>query len=276
VGGHDLAGAEAKLRRAELHFHTLDALVVDFRTEAYAVQPENDWTKGQTVIFAEPLREPPSLYWGPIIGDFVHNIRSALDHLVFALAAARKGPPPELVKGTKWERLSFPIRLDDTEWNSIRCDRLWALSDRQAAAIYDLQPFTTGQNAPEREPLAMLEELWNIDKHRHLHLINATVELAEVISVRPREGFPDITLKVVWQRAPGPLKERAEIARIEQVGVPMTNMPENAYGSPLPPGRSVQRRASSPWGATASYAERHGPDGPGDRRRVLGRRFYSQ
>lgn len=170
-------GAAAKLRRGEAHFQALDALVDNFRTEAYSVQFESDFPKsGQTIVFAEPLQEPPAVEWGPMIGDCAHG--------------------------------------------------LWAIDPDLTAPIKKLQPFCTGQQAPEREPLAMLHELSNIDKHAHPQLVNATVELADVISVRPFEGAPDITFNVVWQRAPGPLKERTEIARVEQVGLPITNMPE--------------------------------------------------
>lgn len=222
----DLSDAIAKLGRSRDHFGILVELVAAFRRDAYRVEAQNDWPNSmQVVVFAEPLRDPPAREWGPIIGDIVHNLRSALDNMVYALASFREGPAPDPVEG-KWARLAFPVRRTDAEWRSIRSDRLWALDDTEADAIRGLQPFSTGQESPEREPLMILEALWNIDKHRHLHLVGATFELADVISVRPFDSAPDIPLKVISQRAAGPLKDRTEIARLEQVGPPWTNMPE--------------------------------------------------
>jgi len=85
----------------------------------------------------------------------------------------------------------------------------------------------TGKNAHEREPLAVLQELWNIDKHRHLHLVNATVELHDVLTVNPFPGIDDpqglmtnLEFEVVSKRTPGPLKGRTEIGRARLIHKP--------------------------------------------------------
>ena len=85
----------------------------------------------------------------------------------------------------------------------------------------------TGRDAPDREPLAVLQELWNIDKHRHLHLVNATVELHDVLTVNPFEGANDpdglmasLEFEVVSKRGPGPLIDRTEIGRARLVRKP--------------------------------------------------------
>jgi hypothetical protein len=99
------------------------------------------------------------------------------------------------------------------------------------ASLQGLQPYVTGPQAPNREPLAVLDELWNIDKHRHLHLVNATIELRDVISVEAIPGIPRIEFEIVSKRAPGPLKGPAEIGRarpVDRPGVqtPRTNLPQ--------------------------------------------------
>jgi hypothetical protein len=227
-----LEAAEAKLRRAELHFQTLDTLAVDFRSDAYRVESEKDWPKSNEIlIFAEPLREPPSVEWGPIIGDIVHNLRSALENAIWALSVAYSGPAPKhpLPKGSRWADVRFPITLRARDWKGDCAHGLWAIDPKLWTPIKELQPFSTGQNAPEREPLAVLHELSNIDKHAYPHLVNATIELADVFSVSPFEGAPDVDFEVLWKRAPGPLKERTQIAQINPVPRPPVlamNLPE--------------------------------------------------
>jgi hypothetical protein len=80
-----------------------------------------------------------------------------------------------------------------------------------------LQPFNHGKDAPKK-PLAILDELWNIDKHRHLHLALFFVGLHDVKGKGPKFDF-----RVVKKKPPGPFKGRAEIGKVEAVGGPYPN-----------------------------------------------------
>jgi hypothetical protein len=86
-----------------------------------------------------------------------------------------------------------------------------------------LQPYVTGQNASERELLAVLDELCNIDKHRQLHLVNTTIKLGDILSVNPFPGGPEIgnigNFEVVSKEPARHLIGRAEIGRARQVPV---------------------------------------------------------
>src|SRR5438105_1135848 len=65
------------------------------------VEPET----GRRVVTLE-VDEPTPAGWGPIIGDILHNCRSALDHLAYALAVTNLGSPlPEKVE----TNTEFPI-----------------------------------------------------------------------------------------------------------------------------------------------------------------------
>jgi len=77
--------------------------------------------------------------------------------------------------------------------------------------------FNYGQDAPKK-PLAVLDELWNIDKHRHLHLTLFFVGLHDVESKRP-----EIKFRILKKKPPGPFKGRAETGRVEPVGGPYRN-----------------------------------------------------
>jgi hypothetical protein len=74
-----------------------------------------------------------------------------------------------------------------------------------------LQPFNHGQRAP-KQPLAILDELWNTDKHRRLHLTFYFVDLQDVIV--EREGIHFIVLEKEADRS---FNGRTEHRRIRDV-----------------------------------------------------------
>jgi len=230
---------EGKLRNANEHLKALAALVDTFALKAYSVDAQPDfWSetwppaKGDVIIWAEAVADPPSVLWGPIIGDIVHGFRSALDQLIWGLSVDHQFPgniPPSgrIPWGNPWRDVWFPVCNSCDAWKNAAKTQLRYVDPTLAAKLKPLQPFVTGQNAPEREPLAVLQELWNIDKHRHLHLVNATVELHDVLSVDPFPDIPNTTgvdlmlnFEIVSRRAPGPLVGRAEVGRARHIRKP--------------------------------------------------------
>lgn len=228
----------AKADRAYEHLQTLTELISAFATKAYSVAMHPDfWTEpmppanGDVIIWAEATEPPPSILWGPIIGDIVHGFRSALDQLAWGLSVEQQAPTPPpsdpIPRDNPWRNIRFPICQSCDAWKSGVKNQLWAIDPALVAKLKPLQPFVTGKNAPDREPLAVLQELWNIDKHRHLHLVNATVELHDVLTVNPFEGMADpddllanLEFEVVSKRAPGPLVNRTEIGRARLIRKP--------------------------------------------------------
>ena len=214
--------SQAKVDRANEHVACLSALIRAFTAKAYRVYTEPDWVSepdggaGQVIIFGEAIEQPPSVLWGPVIGDIVHCFRSALDQLAWSLSVAHdpQGPPAEPIpRANPWRNIWFPICVSSASWDAAARNQLWAVDPALLARLKPFQPFLTGQNAPDREPLAVLNELWNIDKHRHLHLVNASVELHDVIQAEGFPGMSKTTFHVVSKRAGGPLVGRAELGR---------------------------------------------------------------
>lgn len=124
-----------------------------------------------------------ALMWAVILGDVVHNWRSALDHLVWqlvALDAEKDGStdhqfPIASSGGAYWSRTK------DGQ-DSLRTRRLRHISDRHKIMIDRLQPYRT--NEPGKlESLEALRDMSNHDKHRLLH----TMLLA--VDARPEQGF---------------------------------------------------------------------------------------
>jgi hypothetical protein len=96
----------------------------------------------------------PGLEWGVIIGDAVHCLRSALDQLVAGLCSER----PSLTTG-------FPICLKKRDWVVRAPGMYWSVPSAYVAVLDRAQPYHRG-DAAHMQPLAILNDLWNLDKHR--------------------------------------------------------------------------------------------------------------
>jgi hypothetical protein len=91
---------------------------------------------------------------------------------------------------------------------------LWGVPDQIRTVIEDLQPANRRKDDPIRDPLAVLQELWNTDKHRALHRVEMFVG---IIDIEPREAFPGIgylTFDITWKADIGPLKDNAPLAKV--------------------------------------------------------------
>jgi len=146
----------AKLDRAHHHVEDLTARITAFsaRNPYRIVQDHNaDLTEHYLHL---RLREPfPAYEWGSILGDAVHNLRSALDHLIYGIGVRENGDPPP-----DFDRLMFPI-LDPPK--RLAMNRLDSLSQEVRTAVQREQP------DPARLGDSMLwrvDQLDSADKHR--------------------------------------------------------------------------------------------------------------
>lgn len=117
-----------------------------------------------------PVRE-----LGLLIGEAVHQMRSALDNLVWALVWHRGGQPSRetafVISSTEsgWQRATTPGKKDPT-----RGDKLRGLSVDDRTLIQALQPYHRGPVSPigwVSHPLAQLQFFSNTDKH---HILQPT------------------------------------------------------------------------------------------------------
>jgi hypothetical protein len=239
-------GAWKKVRRAYDHIEELHKLVGAFiEGDPYELAYEADYQPfdryanqhiGETLVVVNlrVVRHPPSIEWGLLIGDAAHNLRSALDHGIWTITTLTSGPAPEgrLRGNDRWRDVSFPIILNSADWHS-GLKKLWGLKD--PTLIQGLQPFETGPKTPEREPLAVLEELWKIDKHRHLNLVGTYVwppqRVGQIppIPLRALQGAGNVATKVIKKRASGPIDGDAELARVVLAGPQFTSDGVKAY-----------------------------------------------
>ncbi|MBI2171530.1 MAG: hypothetical protein HYU30_05860 [Chloroflexi bacterium] len=152
----NLVGVKLKLGRANHHLQELNTEITRFLKESsHTAVADFNPALGHYDVHIHLIPIPDN--WSLVIGDVVHNIRAALDHLVCDLALL--GPTPDC------SETEFPIFLSRKLYVSSR-DRLKPLrQDRRA--------FIEGQNPYDRpdDPLWLLHRMDSTDKHRHILLI---------------------------------------------------------------------------------------------------------
>jgi hypothetical protein len=95
-----------------------------------------------------------------IIGDFLQNLRSSLDYLVWELVLAAKNTPDH--------KHMFPICTTQNAFEAqVARHRLDGVPPKAFAEIDDLQPYHAGVDA-NGHALAMIDDLCNINKHRRI------------------------------------------------------------------------------------------------------------
>jgi hypothetical protein len=178
VDDEDLPSWRLKLKRAAKHREEVVELIKPFGRAQTLIVRENyvrarggEW---EYRLFA-PFRPDPNLM--VVIGDYLFNLRSALDHLAVAL-----------VPNSRRSSASFPIldidpeaeHSDDAEGDARR-RRYWttATAGMPTAAVKIIrarQPFNAEKPemfkdielVPRDHVLALLSAFQNADKHRHL------------------------------------------------------------------------------------------------------------
>lgn len=160
-----LDGCHAKLERADEHMSLLNAEWETFlrEEEPYGVERESDSDPFDYPMTIEPLEPvPPRI--GAILGDAVHDLRSPLDHVICALVEANGGKCGK--------QHAFPIFTNRDEWvervEKGRRSPLKGVPSRVWTEVKNMQPYTRGDR-PEDDPLAVLNDLSNRDKHRILN-----------------------------------------------------------------------------------------------------------
>lgn len=150
------AGIRAKLDRAREHLEELDTYIdtfLDSDPYTMTISHEPDRVVGHLVY-----KTPIPIGWSVVLGEIIHNMRSALDNTVYLLSCVWK---QKLVgKGTM-----FPIFDDPNKWIQNKgASTIRKLPDKARAYVEGLQPFN--RKTPISMSLLSLNMLWSQDKHR--------------------------------------------------------------------------------------------------------------
>ncbi len=163
---------ELKLDRASYHLDSLDAKVREWRErETHRYVSHFDRESGKQIVYLT-FTEPVPAEFRLIIGDCLHNLRSALDNLVYDLAVRHHGSSP---LPDPFDRCTeFPI-FGDREWKEWeRRKKIGCVHPRAQAIIKRLQPHNRGDEFAS-DPLWKLHELNNMDKHRVPHVVQMAI-----------------------------------------------------------------------------------------------------
>jgi hypothetical protein len=173
MGGRqpDLTGVRLKLDRAKVHIDAIRAKTERFVERdpppfGFRVE-QRELSDGvvKYTLFAI-VREQPPRDFAPMIGDALHNIRSALDHLVYELA-------PSDVRDSV--NTQFPIYKDEAAYRQRGEKKIPGIVGDERTLIERVQPWHASPRRPEADPLEILRTLSNRDKHRLLVPVIAAV-----------------------------------------------------------------------------------------------------
>jgi len=153
-----MESVDAKMIRAHEHLETLEKEISEYLS---TIKP--------TIVLKTAPKEPwpwlvmwvtdyiPPIRLSVLLGDCVHNMRSALDNLICGLA--RTVDPSCACKGT-----AFPYSENEKAFDANMKRDLAGVPIDAQKIIKQLQPWC--DTSPSPNPLLMLNKLSNIDKHR--------------------------------------------------------------------------------------------------------------
>lgn len=174
-------GIDLKIERAKKHLRDLDALFIAFgKTDPYKVVLKKNPDTGQrehTVTKLHPV--PPDV--STITGDVIHNLRAALDHLIWQLVIADGGKPEE-----NPDAYAFPIWDAKAKYESGFPGKAKGVSKPALKRLRRLQPYKGGNG----DALWRIHYLDIVDKHRLLLTVNAA-----------QTGITFVGDHVLWDKA---------------------------------------------------------------------------
>ncbi len=153
-------------------FENRDAYV--FRTEI-----ESRSTHEITFRSFAVERESPPEDWPLLAGEAIQNLRSALDHIVYAASGGQ-------------ERTQFPIFTDPSTFKQKSLGMLQGVPEPVRDTIEKAQPYRTYPPGPAQAMPEQLRVLSNLDKHRTLATIASAV-------VHEGVGVPE-GVDIAWQK----------------------------------------------------------------------------
>lgn len=168
--------AEEKLARGTQHLRELESLVHVWVASTWAdrrVEISTDQREAR--VFVRLTKEPPVGLWSLTLGDCVHNLRSALDAVVWNLATLRTPEPSNA------GRIQFPVAKTLKAWEKAADD----LSSVPAVALERIrltQPYL--HEDPETSGVTLLHKIDIWDKHRSLVEIGFIADTIKLDGVR--------------------------------------------------------------------------------------------
>ena len=169
---------QVKLERATEQLSQYETIVSEYMSDNPAQISQQLVLENMIEVYLHIYKEPP-LILASLVGEIIHNLRSALDSITFEIVL--KAAENRKIVMPDWciRKIQFPI---ETERDSL--SRYCFLDGLEEEAFYadlkELQPFNWSKEFIAEEdklrmnnghPLALLRELSNKDKHRGINLV---------------------------------------------------------------------------------------------------------
>jgi hypothetical protein len=217
---HPLESSFRKLSRGIHHRNEANRLTRAFvKAKPYALRVEFDDATGDKRWVVDRVLRPPPLGISIAVADSIYNLRSALDHLAYRLVLANASQPTK--------RTAFPLCDTPDKWQSCWKSKTKGMSDPAIALIKSYQPCF--QTHPHRAKWASwLDNLCNLDKHRHLYITLAATSGGLWSHPIPYDAR--------WFIHEGPIENGTVVASIEKThaDVDFGFFGEIAFGKPGP------------------------------------------
>src|SRR5450759_1797596 len=153
---HPLSNPCSKVRRAKRNLDEINDLFAEYRkADPYKVvrQPDTDQPVHQ---FRIEVQEEPPADLGGAIGEFAHNLRTALNQIVWQLSLLSTPTPND-------RTTAFPIFWEFKQ--AAINNRLHHVADTDARdVIFGLQPYHRGDKA-KQDLLWVLDCLYSLNKY---------------------------------------------------------------------------------------------------------------
>jgi len=190
-----------KIKRAKEHIRNLEASIGAFvKRSPYDILPCIDNETGQIVV-SVLVREFPSIRWGAVVGDAVHNLSSALNILWRMVW-------PVTVRGEN-RRDDFPIYKSADVFEARFRGEQKGAREPVVDLLKTLKPYKGGNDL-----LWMLRVIDNADKH-HL-LIPVFVNFGGGTATLTADGKRPASSQIPFQQPVYAINNNTELFRIDQ------------------------------------------------------------
>jgi len=193
----------ARLRRAREHCNALHEMAQAFtETDPYSftIEREDDWD-----IVSVHIHHQPPIELGVLFGDFLHNLRAALDNLAWQLVLLNGNRPTR--------QTAFPVAQDQRAFDSHASRQLAGMTAQHQKRIAELQPFAE-QVGNGGHALDLIHEMARIDRHRIVHPVLMGPAKTDVPFILRREPInTDVFIEGRVTAANNALLDGAEVAR---------------------------------------------------------------
>ena len=194
-----LRDSRAKLGRAQHHFDTIETEINAFiQTKRYRLVVDKP-TDNLRIIRLESAPEIPTERWGLLVGDCIHNLRSALDYIAWRLAGSDRADT----------NTQFPIFTTREGWQRQGVRRIRGMKTEARALIERTQPFHS--TTPDLALLNVIRILDDTDKHK---LITVVAAAPSSLSIDIPTTHPEIVPTPTFFYPPV-LSDNAVLAMVE-------------------------------------------------------------